>query len=204
MGLWSAGGNQERINQANFKMEVTNQSVTVHLNASKKSPRGRLYWGVFFVALWIAALCLLIFSDGKHGGPSMWHAFETNPVNSQDFIAPLVILLCISALFVLMNWRYVVMAYPSDETFYCDRSTLKISKVRWLDIHNKDWQTRSYPLDGVKGITYRAVARSRGTAIYGLRFRAAGRSERVLPGLGTHDAGKILKAVKAFGGNVNE
>jgi len=31
----------------------------------------------------------------------------------------------------------------------------------------------------------------------------AGRSERVLPGLGTHDAGEILKALKAFGADVN-
>ena len=32
------------------------------------------------------------------------------------------------------------------------------------------------------------------------RFKAAGRYERVLPGLGTHDAGTILRAVKALEG----
>jgi hypothetical protein len=133
----------------------------------------------------------------------MWHDLATHPVNSQGFVIPLVILLGTSALVVLISWRYVVMAYPSEETFYCDRSTLTISKVRWLDIHNADWRTRSYPLDAITGINYKAVARIRGGAVYGLRFKAAGRSERVLPGLGAHDAGKILKAIKALGVDVN-
>jgi hypothetical protein len=104
------------------------------------------------VALWIAALCLLVFTNGKHGQPSMWHDFATHPVNSQEFIIPLVILLGVSALMVLISWRYVAMAYPSDETFYCDRSTLTISKVRWLDIHNTDWRTSSYPLDAIEEV----------------------------------------------------
>jgi hypothetical protein len=125
-------------------------------------------------------------------------------VNSQGFIIPVAILLGVSALVVLISWRYVVMAYPSDETFYCDRSTLTISKVRWLDIHNRDWRTRSYPLNAITGITYKAVARAKGGAVYGIRFKAAGQPECVLPGLGTQDAGKILKAVKAFGADVNE
>ncbi len=42
------------------------------------------------------------------------------------------------------------------------------------------------------------------TAIYGLRSYAAGRSERVLPGLGTRDAGKILKALRALRADVYE
>lgn len=203
MGLW-ASGSRERLNSADFEVEVTGQWVKVRLNASEKSPRGRFYWGAFFVVLWMAALCLLIFADGKHGQPGMWHDFVTYPVNSQGFILPLVLLVGTSALMVLISWRYIVMAYPSDETFYCDRSTLAVSKVRWLDIHNRDWVTRSYPLEEIKWIKYRVVARAKGTAIYGLRFKAAGRKERVLPGLGTHDAGRILKAIKAFGANAED
>ena len=167
MGSWLASGSQERINEADFEIEVTNQSVKVRLNASEKAPRGRFYWGVFFVGLWIAALCLLMFSNGKHGQSGMWRDFATHPVNSQGFIVPLLIVLGVSALMVLISWRYVVMAYPSDETFYCDRSTLTISKVRWLDIRNRDWRTHSYPLDEIRGIKYQAVARAKGRAIYG-------------------------------------
>ena len=203
LGMW-LDGSGERLNQEEFEVEVTNQSVSVRLTTSRKSPHGRFYWAAFFVALWIAGLCLLVFANGKHGEPGMWHDFATNPLNSSGFIAPLLILLCCSALLVLISWRYVVMAYPSNETFYCDRSTLTISKVRWLDIHNKDWRTRSYPLRQITGLKYRSVATAKGGAVYGLRFEVEGRSERVLPGLGTHDAGKILKAVKSFGANVNE
>ncbi len=198
MGLW-LNGSRERLNQKEFEIEVTSQSVNVRLNASRKSPRGRFYWAAFFVTFWMAMLCLMVFANGKHGEPAMWHDFATYPVNSSGFIVPLLILLGCSALVVLVSWRYVVMAYPSDEIFYCDCSTLTISKVRWLDIHNKDWRTRSYSLHEVTELKYRSVATAKGRAVYGLRFKAGGRSERVLPGLGTHDAGKILKAVKSFG-----
>jgi hypothetical protein len=193
VGLWSASGSKERINKADFEIEVTTQSLKVRLNASEKSPRGRFYWLASFIALWIVVLSLLVFAPGKHGQPGMWHDFATHPVNSQGFMVPMVILLGASVLMMLLSWRYVVMAYPSDEIFYCDRSTLTLSKVRWLDIHNKDWRTRSYRLDAITGIRYEAVATAKGGAVHGLRFNAAGRSERVLPGLGTRDAGKILK-----------
>jgi hypothetical protein len=200
--MWLDSG-RERLNQKEFEVEITSQSVKVRLNASMKSPHGRFYWAAFFVALWIAALCLLVFAKGKHGEPGMWHDFATYPVNTAGFILPLLILLGSSALMALISWRYVVMAYPSDEILCCDRSTLTISKVRWLDIHNKDWRTRSYPLREITGLKYQSVAISKGAAVYGLRFRAEGRSQRVLPGLGTHDAGKILKAVKSFGVALN-
>ena len=202
-GMW-LDSDQDRRNQEEFAVEITSQSVHVRLNASMKSPHGRFYWAAFFVALWIAALCLVVFANGKHGEPGMWHDFAAYPVYSSGFIIPLLILLGCSALIALISWRYIVMAYPSDETFYCDPSALTISKVRWLDIHNKDWRTRSYPLREITGLKYRSVATSKGGAVYGLRFEAAGRSERVLPGLGTHDAGKILTAIKSFGVNVNE
>ncbi len=202
LGLWSAGGVRERRNREQFEIQVTSHSVKVSLNASKKSPRGRFYWCFFFLAVWIAVLSLAVFAKGKHGQPSMWHDLATHPVNSQGFIIPLAILLGVSALTVLMSWRYIVMAHPSDQIFYCDGSTLTIAKVRWLDIHNTDWRTRSYPLNAITGMSYRAVARTRGSAVYGIRFRAAGRPERVLPGLGTQDAAKILHAMKALGADV--
>jgi hypothetical protein len=149
----------------------------------------------------MAGMCLLVFAPNKHGD-RMWHDFATHPVNSPGFIVPLFILLGCSALMVLVSWRYVVMAYPSDETFYCDRSTLTVAKVRWLDAHNRDWWTRSYPLGSISGIKYKVLATTKGSAVYGLRFKAEGRIERVLPGLGTRDAGRILRAVKAFGVDV--
>jgi hypothetical protein len=71
LGFWSVSGVQERINQEEFEIEVTNHSVKVRLNASKKSPRGRFYWCIFFAAVWIAVLSLVVFAKGKHGQSSM-------------------------------------------------------------------------------------------------------------------------------------
>jgi hypothetical protein len=201
--MWT-DGKSERNNEADFEVEVTNQAVNVRLNASAKSPRARFYWAASFIVLWLGALCLLSFSKGKHGEPSMWHDLMTYPVSSSGFIIPLLICLGVTALLALLSWRYVVMAYPSDENFHCDRSMLTISKVRWLDWQNRDWKTRTYPVDWITGLKYQAVARAKGGAVYGLRFEAGGRKERILPGLGSHDAGKILSAVKAFGIDVND
>ena len=96
------------------------------------------------------------------------------------------------------------MAYPSDESFHCDRSTLTISRVRWLDIHNKDWETRSYPLADIEKIRYQALASAKGSSIYGLRFLAGGKTQRVLPGITPRQADKVLKALKALGADVSD
>jgi hypothetical protein len=118
------------------------------------------------------------------------------------FIVPLALLLSFPVVMGLLVRRYAVSAYPSDETFHCDRSTLTISRVRWLDIHNKDWHTRSYRLVDIVKIGYRALGSARGASIYGLRFIAGGRTQRVLPGLKPREADRILKALKTLGADV--
>lgn len=188
--------------EPDFNVEINDQSVSVRLNVSGISPRGRFYACIFFIATLVLAMCGLLLLPGKHGGPSMWQDLSSHPVGSGGFIFPLVLLLSFPPLIVLVTWRYVVSAYPSDETFRCDRSTLTISKVRWLDIHNKKWDTRSYALTEIEKMGYQAIARAKGASIYGLRFMACGKTQRVLPGLKAREADKILQALKAFGVNV--
>jgi hypothetical protein len=77
-----------------------------------------------------------------------------------------------------------------------------VSKVPWLDIHNKHWDSRSYTLTDIVDLRYQAIARAKGSSIYGLCFVAAGRAHRVLPGLKPREADKILKALKALGADV--
>jgi hypothetical protein len=55
---------------------------------------------------------------------------------------------------------------------------------------------------GVRDIRYRAVASMRGYSIYGLRFVAGGKIQRILPGLKPGDAEKMLIALKALGADV--
>ena len=74
--------------------------------------------------------------------------------------------------------------------------------MRWFDIRDKHWDTRSYPVADVVNVRYQQIASARGTSIYGLRFIAEDRTQRVLPGLEARDADKILKALKVFGADV--
>ncbi|MDQ2843316.1 MAG: hypothetical protein M3Y72_20215 [Acidobacteriota bacterium] len=193
----------EQLNQEEFEVELTNQSVTVRLHASRKSPHRRFYWAAFWFAVWIGGLCVCLFTE-KFGEPSSWHTLVASPASSSGFILILLLLFGSQTLTGLIYWRSVSLSYPSDETFYCDSSILTISKVRWLDVHNKDWRTRSYPIQKITGLKYQHLSSLRRIVPYGLRFEAAGRSERVLPGLGTRDADKIREAVKSFGVPVDE
>jgi hypothetical protein len=104
-------------------------------------------------------------------------------------------------MFVLTK-RYVRLAYASDETFRCDRSTLSIAKVRWLDFRDGHWDSSSFALAEVGEIRYRVLVALRGTAIYGLRLRAGGKALRILPWLKPADAERILLALKSFGADV--
>jgi hypothetical protein len=162
----------------------------------------RLYASIFFIAMLILMLCGLLFLSGKNDSPSMWDGLSSSPVNSEGFIFPVMVLVSCVAFIVLLSWRYVISAYPADETFYCDGRTLTISKVRWLDFTNKHWDTRSYTLASLQEVSYDRIARLRGTSIYGLRVIAEGKTQRVLPGLKPREADKILRPLKAFGVDV--
>jgi hypothetical protein len=98
--------------------------------------------------------------------------------------------------------RYVKLAFPSDETFRADRSTLSVSRVRWLDVHSENWNTRSFSLTAVRDMRFQSIVNLKGGSIYGLRFVADGKTQRVLPGLKPRDAETILKALKSFGADV--
>jgi hypothetical protein len=185
-----------------FQIDINDQSVRVRLNISEYSPHGRLYVLIFVIALGTLAICALLFLPGKHGNSSMWHDLSSYPVDSGSFIFPFVLLLGLTLLMVLLSWRYVVSAYPSDEMFHCDRSMLTVSKVRWLDFKNTHWDTCSYALVEIASMKYQAIASLRGTSIYGLRFIVGGRRQRVLPGLKASEADKILKALKGLGVDV--
>jgi hypothetical protein len=181
-----------------FHIETTNQSIYVQMNAG----RTRFYALSFFTGFVVLAICALLFLPGKHGSPGMWHALSTSSTGSADFLIPLFLLLSFPVFMVATTKRYVMLACPSDETFRCDRSTLSISRVRWLDVRNNRWDTRSYPLAEVRGIRYKVITRLKGGSIYGLRFEAGGKTQRILPGLKPCDAESVLVTLKALGADV--
>jgi len=172
-----------------FHLEVTDQSVCARLKVSGKT---RFYALAFSAGFTVLLTCVLLFAPGKQGRPSSWH----------DRTTSYFLLLSFPLSVVLLTGRYVRLAYPSDEVFRADRSSLSISRVRWLDVHNKRWEERHFPLAEVREIRYRSLARLRGASIYGLLFISDGEKCRVLPGLKPDDAEQILLALKSFGANV--
>jgi hypothetical protein len=180
-------------------VDVTDRSINVRLDVA---PRARFYACIFFLAVGAIVICGLLFPPGKGNRPSMWHDLSSSPASSGNFIVPLILLLSAPALMGLLLWRYIMLAYPSAETFHCDGVALTLSKVRWLDIQNKHWDTRSYPLAEIAEMKYQAIARAKGRSVYGLRFIADGKVQRVLPGLKPSEADRILTTLRAFGADV--
>jgi hypothetical protein len=171
-------------------LDITNDSVSVRLNGD--SGKKRFYALAFFSALTVIGMGLLLFLPGKGGSPSIWH----NRSASYDLVLTFPLFM-----FVLTK-RYVRLAYASDETFRCDRSTLSIARVRWFDFRDGHWNSSSFALAEVRKIEYRVLTSMRGTSIYGLRLKAGGKTLRVLPWLKAADAERILLALKSLGADV--
>lgn len=188
--------------QQEFNIVITESSVDVRHDASRKSPKGRFYMGLFFLAVLILVACGIVLLPGKHGTPSMWYDISTSPINSADFIFPLSLVALFVVFMGYVTKRYLLAAYPSDEAIHCDRLTLTVSKVPWLDVSNSKWTTRSYLLRDVSQLRFGIIASAKGASIYGIRFVADGKRQKVLPGLEAPEAAEILKALRELGANV--
>lgn len=186
---------------SDFDITITKDAVDVRHTPSISSPRDRLYGLVFTISMVVLVACAVLFLPGKHGRPSMWHNLAAAPVGSASFLAPITGL----ALFVgLLGWqgvRYGRAAWPSDETFHCDRDKITISRVPWLSFSNSAPRTYTFPLGQVTAIRYAVIASAKGQAFWGLRFRAPGR-KWTLPGLEVPDAIRIMTGLKALGADV--
>jgi len=185
-----------------FDIVITENSVDVRHDVSSESPKRRFYAGLFFLMLIILGACVLVLLPGKHGRPNMWHSLSSSPIDSADFIVPLSLVLIFVIWMSYVGTRWLLAAYPSDEALHCDRSTLTVSKVPWLDAGNTRWITRSYPLMDISRIRFGVIASAKGSHIYGIRFLAAGKKQKVLPGLEAPEAAEILKALTTLGADV--
>jgi len=173
--------------------------VRVHYDAISKSPRGRFLAGLLYLLFGIVMICLIIFVPGKHGTPSIWQDLHAYPKDSFGFLFPLGFVLTMFVIFAWFLARVVPVAYPGGQKLECDGETLTISRIRWLDLENKEWTTESYLLKNVSRIRYGVLVSGRGNSIHGLRFRAARRNYKLFPKLTTREVGKILSGLEAFG-----
>jgi hypothetical protein len=188
--------------QSDFVISISKEAVDVSYKPSASEPRGKLFGLIFTISMVVLMTCAVLFLPGKHGNPSMWHDLTSNPSGPLAFF----ILIVIFPLIGLFSWqgvRYARAAWPSDETFFCDREVITIKRIPWLDFSNRTWQTYTYPLSEVSSFRFAVIASVRGRSFWGLRFRSHGR-RWALPGLEAPEAIEILSGLRALGVDVPE
>lgn len=186
--------------QRDFSISISDKAVDVRYTPSVSAPRGKLFGFIFIISTVLAATCALLFLPGKHGDPSMWHDLVTAPSTS-SVVFTLIGLMFFMGLLGWQGFRYARAAWASDEIFHCDRTTITISRIPWLDFSNRTWRTDTYPLAEVRAIRFAVIASAKGRQFWGLRFRAHGR-KWALPGLEAPEAKPILAGLKALGADV--
>ncbi len=185
---------------SDFSISITDKAVDVSYTPSTSEPRGKLFGFIFTIATLIVLTCALLFLPGKHGNPSMWHDLTNASSGSSVVFVPIGLML-FAGLFGWQGFRYARAAWASDETFHCDRESITIKRIPWLDFSNRTWRTYTYPLSEVSGIRFAVIASAKGRAFWGLRFRAHGR-KWALPGLEAPEAKKILTELRTLGADV--
>jgi hypothetical protein len=187
--------------RGDFSISITQDAVDVRYTPSATSPRGKLFGLIFIISMLILLACAELFLPGRHGTSSMWHDLARAPLGSASFLGPVIGFGLFLGLLGWQSVRYARAAWPSDETFHCDRTAITISRVPWLDFSNRIWRTHTYPLANVSKIRFAVIASAKGRQIWGLRFRADGR-KWALPGLESPEAKPILSGLKALGADV--
>ncbi len=185
---------------SDFSISISAAAVDVSYTPSESEPRGKLFGFIFIVVTLVALASALLFLPGKHGNPSMWHDLN-NASSGWSVYFVLSGLVIFIGLYGWQGFRYARAAWASDEKFYCDRETITIKRIPWLDFSNRAWRTYTYPLEEVSAIRFAVIASAKGRAFWGLRFRAHGR-KWALPGLEAPEAKQILTGLKALGADV--
>ncbi len=182
---------------SDFSISITDKTVDVSYTPSVSEPRGKLFGFIFIIVTLVVLACALLFLPGKHGHPSMWHDLTNTSSGSSVVFIPIGLMLFVG-LFGWQGFRYARAAWASDETFHCDRETITIKRIPWLDFSNRTWSTYTYPLSEVSAIRFAVIASAKGRAFWGLRFRSHGR-KWTLPGLEAPEAKEILTGLRALG-----
>jgi hypothetical protein len=185
-----------------FTVSINKDFVEVRLQPSSRSPRAKLGGAIFSMSIVIVVLCALLFLPGKNNAPSMWQDMADANIESGSFQAALVMLIVVGVFLGWLAFRWSVAAWPSDENFHCDRTTLTISRVPYLDFRNRTWKTRSYALRDITKFRFAVYVSAKGSSIYGFCFYENDTGHKILPGLEAPEALNILKALQSFGVDV--
>jgi hypothetical protein len=125
-------------------------------------------------------------------------------LNSSLLRFGVIILLGVNAFIVFIVRRALLGFFPSDERLHCDAHTLTLSKVRWLDITNTQWQTRTFDLSEISEVSFAMIAPDRYRSVHGIRLLIRGKKVNTLPGLNPRQAGKVLDGLQDLGVDLKE
>jgi len=176
---------------------VTPELVRVRYEPSQESPYRRFYMGAAFFLFVIALLAIMVFMPGKHAAPSIWDDLHPHP--GHGILIPVFFVLLFSTWLFWSVAKSVRYIYPGDQEIVCNRESLVVSWVPWMDWSNTKRVSESYPLGYVSGIRYGVIVSGKGKSTYGLRFNASGTNYRLFPDLSAYHAGKILAGMEALG-----
>lgn len=185
-----------------FTVSINKDFVEVRLQPSSRSPHGKLGGAIFSTSTVIVVLCALLFLPGKNNRPSMWQDMANASIESGSFQLLLTVLIVGGVLMAWLMLRWIAAAWPSDENFHCDHTSLTISRIPYLEFRNRTWKTKSYALRDIEKFRFAVYASAKGSSIYGFRFYENDREHKILPGLEAPEAQDILKALQSFGVDV--
>jgi hypothetical protein len=183
-----------------FDIKITDASVDVRRDPPP-SLKGRIRGASLLVGVGFLFLCGLLFLSGKNGTPSIWVELSSKPFLSANFLIPFFILLAFIPLMAWFSTRWALAAWPSDDALHCDRTELTVLRAKWFDSQNK-LVSQAYPLESISQMRFGSIASAKGSTIYGLRFRANGKKQKLLAGLEAPEADTILKVLKTLGVDV--
>lgn len=188
----------QNMKRGNLDIGFTDGTVDVKLNASARAKLGGFIFTVAMLAIGNAAL---LFIPGKQTDQSMWRDILTAK-NPFDLIAPLLVITFFTTFLAWVGFRWAAAAWPSDEHFHCDPTTVTFARVPYLDLKNRKWKKTSFALAKVSSIRFGAYASAKGGTVYGLRFSVGRKGYKILPGLEGPEAQKILMVLQRLGCDV--
>jgi hypothetical protein len=97
-------------------------------------------------------------------------------------------------------WAAFRSLFPSGQSLTCDRSTLTIGRIPRSSLRGQ-WRHESFPISTIKALQFGVVAWGR-TPVEGLLFKVDGKTKKVLAGLDSPEAAKVLDALASLGINI--
>ena len=182
-----------------FEISITKDSVDARRDVSFLTQRYGSYVGLAYIAFAVAGFFWVVLYS--HGQVSIWEIVREGRTASSDFVLAVFGLALVVPLMAAICFMGARTFFPSGELLHCDRSTFTVSRIPWFNLRGK-WTSRSYPLSDISQLDFGVVIRSRGNNFDGLRFRAAGKKQRLFAGLEAPEAHKILKGLHALGVDV--